>query len=202
VAHTDAIIRTVRTSISCALLPDPLPPGFAPAVADAELAPLEPEVPVVAVAPPAAPLDVDDASWPLISTCRPTCSRRSGVVPRRTYVLAAVPLFPAAPLPFGAPPLSAGVGDVLPARAAGSLLPDPGGVGDDTALPPPGLAPTRALASTNVSPLADDERLASLDPPDTEPAVPTLPVALPPGCRQPVTVIEPCCSPSLVLFCA
>jgi hypothetical protein len=114
-------------------------------------------------------------------------------------------VFPAAPLLLVGPPLSAGVGDVLPARAAGSLLPDPGGVGDDTALPPPGLAPTCAFASTNVSPLplADDERLTSLDPPDAEPAVPTLPVAVPPGWRQPVTIIERCCSPSLLpLFCA
>ena len=46
-------------------------------------------------------------------------------------------------------------------------------------------------------PLPDDERLPLFDPLDDEPAVPTLPVALPPCCRQPVTIIEPSLLPEL-----
>jgi hypothetical protein len=105
-----------------------LPPAFDEEVFGVPVALVEPEPPLPDV--PLAVLD-DDATWPLTSTCCPTCSRRSGVVPRRRYLPeAALP-----PVPLGVPPLIAGDGDVLPARAADSVVPDPGGVGDDTAVP-------------------------------------------------------------------
>ena len=81
--------------------------------------------------------------------------------------------------------MSAGEGDVLPARAADSVVPDPGGAIDVTAEPPPGALPTRALTSMNgpvLVPVAAD-RAASADCAAADPDVPTASRLVPADCR-------------------
>jgi len=176
----------------------PVVPIVAPGAADdPELAVDDPELVEVVdepVAPdpfedPAAPREAlpDGIRRPLTSTSWPTWRGSSARLLRRAYMFDAD--LSASPF-LSPPPAIAGDGCVLPARTADSLVPDPGGAGDVTALPPPGAAPILALA-----------RIKSPEPDGVRPAVPTVPPFPSADCRQPVNVIV---DSSLVVleFCA
>src|SRR4051794_39659465 len=125
----------------------------------------------------------DVTRFPLTSTSWPTWRGIFVRSLRKAYMLVA----DLSGSPFlSTAPLSAADGCVLPARAADSLVPEPGGAIDVTPLPPPGAAPTLALARMNwpapdCAPLAERELSA--------PDVPTGPRSPAADCRQPVKVI-------------
>src|SRR4051812_17564651 len=126
---------------------------------------------------------------PLSSTSWPTWRDTSGFSVRMRYA----PVADLSALPFlSMAPTIAADGDELPARAADSVVPEPGGATDVTPLPPPGAPPTFAFTSRSGPVLAEAEPAVPWSAARAlEPEVPTAPRSAP-GCKQPVTVIVDC----------